>query len=54
MLGIGSVVVGPRRALSFAVAAGSDYYVFVDGWVSFGVGVDSADVGEYVLDIDLQ
>jgi hypothetical protein len=36
------------------VTAGSDYYVFVDGWVNFGPGWDSVDVGEYVLDLDLQ
>jgi len=40
--------------LTFAVSAGSDYYVFVDGWVSFGPGIESDDVGEYVLEIDMQ
>lgn len=42
------------EVLSFSVTAGSDYYVFVDGWLNFGPGEESVDVGEYVLDIDLQ
>ncbi len=39
--------------LTVAVTAGVDYYVFVDGWLNWGPGVDSADVGEYVLDLRL-
>lgn len=38
------------ETVTFAVTAGTSYYVFVDGWANYN---DGSDIGEYVLEASL-
>jgi cysteine-rich repeat protein len=41
------------ESVTFAAAANTDYFVFVDGWTAFTNGEDSYDRGLYTLEFDL-
>jgi hypothetical protein len=41
------------ESVTFAAAADTDYFVFVDGWAAFANGDDSYDRGIYTLEFDL-
>lgn len=41
------------ESVTFAAAANTDYFVFVDGWTAFSDGSDSYDRGSYTLEFDL-